>query len=211
MSGFLGKEPESCVWRVGYGYAAAIREGAGENPFFFLGLYDIWHLKTWNTQVISCFFSPICSQCPNDLLQLVSEAFIFSPSYFSCRSTSTPRPWIQQEAKVLSGRNWGILSCTRLVMCTILALDALSTMHYVAILARKALTLPPGQCVDGAICINFYQNLAHLPLTSRSEGALPALSQSQVQLELDEIQEVENYYKRLSLVDRGQSTKTISW
>ena len=51
----------------------------------------------------------------------------------------------------------------------------------------------------------------HLPLTSRSEGALPALSQSQVQLELDEIQEVENYYKRLSLVDRGQSTKTISW
>ena len=106
---------------------------------------------------------PICSQCPNDLLQLVSEAFIFSPSYFSCRSTSTPRPWIQQEAKALSGRNWGILSCTRLVMCTILALDALSTMHYVAILARKALTLPPGQFVDGAICINFYQNLAHLP------------------------------------------------
>ena len=36
MSGFLGKEPESYV---GYGYAAAIREGAGENPVIFLGLF----------------------------------------------------------------------------------------------------------------------------------------------------------------------------
>ena len=86
-------------------------------------------------------------------------------------------------------------------------------MHYVAILASKAPTLLPGQVssVDGAICINFHQNIAHLPLTSRSEGALLAFSQSQVQLELDGIQEVENYYKRLSLVDKCQSTKTISW
>ena len=35
MSGFLGKEPESYVWRVGYGYAAAIREGAEEIPVIF--------------------------------------------------------------------------------------------------------------------------------------------------------------------------------
>ena len=86
-------------------------------------------------------------------------------------------------------------------------------MHYVAILASMAPILPPVQVdsVDEAICINFYQNLVNLPLTSRSEGGLLALSQSQVQLELDVIQEVENYYKRLSLVDKGQSTKTISW
>ena len=31
----FGKGPESYVWRVGYGYAAAIREGAGENPVIF--------------------------------------------------------------------------------------------------------------------------------------------------------------------------------
>ena len=36
----FGKGPESYVWRVGYGYAAAIREGAEEIPVIFLGLFS---------------------------------------------------------------------------------------------------------------------------------------------------------------------------
>ena len=40
MSGLLGKEPESYVWRVGYGYAAAIREGAEENPVIFFRTFS---------------------------------------------------------------------------------------------------------------------------------------------------------------------------
>ena len=46
----FGKGPESYVWRVGYGYAAAIREGAEEIPVIFLDLFpthQVWPHRIW--------------------------------------------------------------------------------------------------------------------------------------------------------------------
>ena len=79
----------------------------------------------------------------------------------------------------------GILSCTILA----------ATMHYVdmlpiVVIFRLVEVDSENDVVDKTISIYFHKNISHIPLSCRSEGALLAVSQSEVQLGLDVFQEI---------------------